>query len=82
MWRICGVLWFLIFGPFSLEGQFRNITQSSGLNHTCRSGSLIGGGGAFIDINKDGWLDMVLTGGTDPDRVYINQRNQTFSVVC
>lgn len=76
--RIVFVLAVLFMVVFSGYAQFVNITASSGIKHSCRSGSLIGGGVAFLDINKDGWEDLIMTGGTEPDRLYINQRDRTF----
>ncbi|MEQ8850906.1 MAG: FG-GAP-like repeat-containing protein [Phycisphaerales bacterium] len=37
-------------------------------------------GGAVGDFNRDGWQDLyVIVGGTDPDRLYINNGDGTFT---
>ena len=63
---------------FSALGQFTDITDRTGVMHVCQSGELLGAGGAFVDINGDDYIDMVLAGGAQADKIYINQKDNTF----
>ena len=63
----------------SVSGQFSDITDRTGITHVCQSGELLGAGGAFVDINGDNYIDMVLAGGAQEDQVYINQQDNTFA---
>ena len=58
--------------------QFTDITDRTGIAHVCQSGELLGAGGAFVDINGDDYIDLILAGGTQEDKVYINQQDNTF----
>ena len=63
----------------SVSGQFSDITDRTGITHVCQSGELLGAGGAFVDINGDDYIDLVLAGGAQEDKVYINQQDNTFA---
>ncbi len=73
-------LWFIFFCfPLVAPAQiWQNSTTSAGIEHFQRSGSMFGGGVAVVDIDEDGWLDVVVTGGTNDDVIYYNNRNMTF----
>jgi len=69
---------FLLTFVMSVSGQFSDITERTGIAHVCQSGELLGAGGAFVDINGDDYIDMMLAGGAQIDRIYINQKDNTF----
>ncbi|MFC3414268.1 VCBS repeat-containing protein [Algoriphagus hitonicola] len=59
------------------NGKFTDISEEAGIK-----GSALGFGLAVIasDINQDGWLDLLVTNDyIEPDYVYINQQDGTFS---
>lgn len=61
--------------------RFQDITRSSGIENT----NLWTTGVSLVDLDNDGWLDLVLCGYLSPTRVYVNQHNGTFHetpVVC
>ncbi len=43
-----------------------------GIQHLSANPSLMGSGATFIDYNMDGWLDIFMTGGAAPDKLYRN----------
>ena len=63
----------------NISGQYSNITTESNVAHTFISSAFVGGGVVFVDYNNDGWEDLVLTGGSQPDRLYLNNTNGTFT---
>jgi len=66
--------------PFIIYAQaFHETSQSSGVNHHYYSPILVGGGVAVFDYNNDGWLDIYLTGGFMPDKLYRNNGDATFT---
>ncbi|HNO77780.1 MAG TPA: FG-GAP-like repeat-containing protein [Phycisphaerae bacterium] len=86
----CGLM--TILGSLSLSTEtqagtltFSNQTAASGINvtHAVPVGAPyppMVGGGAVGDFNNDGWQDLfVLSGGTQPDKLYINNGNGTFT---
>ena len=57
------------------NGTFENVTQRAGLNDpTCKSLGV-----ALIDYNSDGWLDLFVANDTEPNRLYKNNGNGTFT---
>ncbi len=59
------------------SGKFTDISEQAGIK-----GSALGFGLSVIasDINQDGWLDLLVTNDyIEPDYVYINQKDGTFS---
>jgi len=60
------------------DGTFRNVTQRAGL-HDPASKSL---GVALLDYDNDGWLDLFVSNDTEPNKLYRNNRNGTFSDVA
>jgi enediyne biosynthesis protein E4 len=56
------------------NGTFEDVTASSGIFDSS-SKSL---GVAMLDYDHDGWLDLLVTNDTQPNKLYRNQRNGTF----
>ena len=57
------------------NGTFENVTQRAGLHDpTCKSLGV-----ALLDYNSDGWLDMFVANDTEPNRLYKNNGNGTFT---
>jgi len=57
------------------KGSFENVTQRAGLNDPT-SKSL---GVALLDYNNDGWLDLFVANDTEPNKLYKNNGNGTFT---
>ena len=57
------------------NGSFENVTQRAGLNDPT-SKSL---GVALLDYNGDGWLDLFVANDTEPNKLYKNNGNGTFT---
>lgn len=55
------------------DGTFIEQTEESGL---AGSGKTLGA--VTMDINRDGWPDVVLANDTDPDQLFLNLQNGTF----
>lgn len=62
----------------TLQGQYSDITEVSEVFHAYANPAFLGGGVAFIDYDMDGWEDLVMTGGSTPDRLWRNLGNGTF----
>ena len=57
------------------NGTFENVTQRAGLNDPdCKSLGV-----ALLDYNGDGWLDLFVANDTEPNRLYKNNGNGTFT---
>src|ERR1700744_2996442 len=59
------------------DGTFEDVTQHAGL-YDPTSKSL---GIALLDYDNDGWLDLLVTNDTQPNKLYRNNHNGTFSDV-
>ncbi|MEM6316318.1 MAG: CRTAC1 family protein [Bacteroidota bacterium] len=59
--------------------KFTDITAEAGIDHqfAVKEGFL-GGGICVFDCNNDGFQDLYLTGGMQPDRLYLNKQDGTF----
>ncbi|HVJ08015.1 MAG TPA: CRTAC1 family protein [Acidisarcina sp.] len=57
------------------NGTFEEVTQRAGLGDSS-SKSL---GIAVLDANQDGWPDLAISNDTQPNKLYINNRNGTFT---
>jgi enediyne biosynthesis protein E4 len=57
------------------DGTFEDATQKAGL-YDLTSKSL---GIAVLDANQDGWPDLLISNDTQPNKLYINNGNGTFS---
>jgi enediyne biosynthesis protein E4 len=60
------------------NGIFENVTQRAGL-YDPTSKSL---GVALLDYDNDGWLDLFVSNDTEPNKLYRNNHNGTFSDVA
>ena len=56
-------------------GKFEDVTQKAGLGEAS-SKSL---GIAVVDVNNDGWPDIFIANDTQPNKLYRNNRNGTFT---
>ena len=57
------------------NGSFENVTQRAGLSDPT-SKSL---GIALLDYNSDGWMDLFVANDTEPNKLYKNNGNGTFT---
>jgi hypothetical protein len=60
------------------DGTFENVTKTAGV-YDPTSKSL---GIALIDFDNDTWMDLFISNDTQPNRLYRNNRNSTFSDVA
>lgn len=60
------------------DGTFENVTQRAGL-HDPKGKAL---GVALLDYDDDGWLDLFVATDTEPNKLYRNNHNGTFSDVA
>ena len=60
------------------DGTFENVTQKAGL-YDPTSKSL---GIALLDYDNDGWLDLFVSNDTEPNKLYHNNHNGTFTDVA
>ena len=88
------LLFFLILIPFaalSIESpiRFTDVTDTAGIHFTHTNGAsgefhlpeTLGAGGAFLDYNNDGHLDLYLVNSAAPSVLYQNNGNSTFTDV-
>ncbi len=59
------------------DGTFENVTERAGV----KDASAKALGVALLDYNNDGWIDLFVANDTQPNRLYENRRNGTFSDV-
>jgi hypothetical protein len=59
------------------HGRFKDVTKAAGLYDPTDKALGI----ALIDYDNDGWLDLFITNDTQPDKLYHNNRNGTFTSV-
>jgi len=57
---------------------YEEISLQSGIDHLQSSTIFFGGGIAVLDFDNDGWEDVYLTGGDNPDKLYRNLGNNQF----
>ena len=57
---------------------YEEISLQSGIDHLQSSIIFFGGGIAVLDFDNDGWEDVYLTGGENPDKLYRNLGNNQF----
>ncbi len=57
------------------NGTFENVTARAGLNDP--TGKTLGV--ALLDYDDDGWLDLFVANDTEPNKLYRNNRNGTFT---
>ena len=56
------------------DGRFEDVTEKSGFSKSPGKGMGIG----IADFNDDGWTDVFIANDTEPNFLYLNQRNGTF----
>ena len=57
------------------NGTFENVTERAGLNDP--AGKTLGV--ALLDYDDDGWIDLFVANDTEPNKLYRNNRNGTFT---
>ena len=57
------------------DGTFDNVTRTVGLEDPASKAL----GVALIDYDRDGWIDLFVANDTQPNRLYRNNRNGTFT---
>jgi enediyne biosynthesis protein E4 len=57
------------------NGKFEDVTKKAGLYDTTSKGLGI----AVLDYNSDGWPDLLIANDTQPNKLYLNNGNGTFS---
>ncbi len=57
------------------HGRFKDVTTTAGLNDPTDKALGI----ALIDYDNDGWLDLLITNDTQPNKLYHNNHNGTFT---
>ena len=57
------------------NGSFENVTERAGMNDP--AGKTLGV--ALLDYDDDGWLDLFVANDTEPNKLYRNNRNGTFT---
>ena len=60
------------------NGIFENVTQKAGLNDPTSKALGI----ALLDYDNDGWLDLFVANDTEPNKLYHNNHNGTFTDVA
>lgn len=60
------------------DGTFTDVTQAAGVADVDRR---YGFGVAWVDLDDDGWLDLVVSNDSGPNHVYRNRRDGTFEDV-
>jgi hypothetical protein len=60
------------------NGTFENVTQKAGLNDPTNKALGI----ALLDYDNDGWLDLFVANDTEPNKLYHNNHNGTFTDVA
>jgi hypothetical protein len=56
------------------DGTFEDATRKTGIHDPTSKGL----GVAVLDSNQDGWPDLLLANDTQPNKLYLNQRDGTF----
>lgn len=72
------IAWLLSCGALLAQG-FTDISKEAGLEHYFEVyEGMFGGGVAVLDFNNDGFEDLYLTGGMQPDQLLLNQGDGSF----
>ena len=59
------------------NGRFENVTKKAGLYDANGKGL----GVAMLDYDNDGWMDLFVSNDTEPNKLYHNDKNGTFTEV-
>ena len=76
----CIALWLGGLSPLHTQS-FVERALELGVDHHTYDPTGMAGGVAIFDYNNDGWPDIYLTGGLDPDKLYENQGDGTYTDV-
>jgi enediyne biosynthesis protein E4 len=60
------------------NGSFENVTDRAGLNNPAETANKTLGI-ALLDYDDDGWMDLFVANDTEPNKLYRNNRNGTFT---
>jgi hypothetical protein len=60
------------------DGTFENVTKRAGLSDPTSKALGI----ALLDYDNDGWIDLFVSNDTEPNKLYHNNRNGTFTNVA
>lgn len=60
------------------DGTFSDISESSGVGLECETVHQ----GLFLDFDRDGWLDLLVSEDFEPNKLWINQGDLTFREVA
>lgn len=60
------------------DGTFEDVTKRAGLSDTSSKGL----GVAMLDVDGDGWMDLFVANDTQPNRLYRNNGNGTFTDIA
>lgn len=75
---------FASLGVWTLQAQstFTEVSEVAGIDHTFKIDlATFGGGACVLDFDKDGFEDLYVTGGGNPDKLYKNNGDGTFTDV-
>ncbi len=81
MLKLNKVVFFLLWLSFVhlVNAQsYQEVARQVNIDQAHYSTQLMGGGAAFFDFNQDGLLDLYLTGGIEPDKLYLNEGTGRF----
>ncbi|MGI8468865.1 MAG: CRTAC1 family protein [Pyrinomonadaceae bacterium] len=57
------------------DSTFEDVSEKAGVDDAARS---YGFSSVFIDVNDDGWLDLLVVNDSTPKQLYINKKDGTF----
>ncbi len=57
------------------DGMFEDVSDKAGVKD---EGNCYGFSSVFVDVNNDGWLDLVVVNDSTPKQLYINRKDGTF----
>jgi len=60
------------------DGTFEDVSEKAGLTD---QGSFYGFSSVFVDVNDDGWPDLLVINDSTPKQLYINKKDGTFEEV-
>jgi hypothetical protein len=60
------------------DGSFEDVSDKAGVND---EGNYYGFSSVFVDVNNDGFLDLVVVNDSTPKQLYINKKDGTFEEI-